>query len=56
MAQGLKPRYIHDLLRVANTPHFKFIGLATVRVSHKLTVLALENAGFCPNILVEIVV
>lgn len=54
---GLRARAkIHGLLRVANTLHFKFIGVATLRASHKLIVLAIENTGFCPNILVEIVI
>lgn len=47
---------IHGLLRVANTLHFKFIEVATIRASHKLIVLAIENTGFCLNILVEIVI
>ena len=54
---GLRARAkIHGLLRVAHTLHFKFIGVATIRASHKLIVLAIENTGFFPNILVEIVI
>lgn len=54
---GLRARAkIHGLLRVANTLHFKVIGVATIRASHMLIVLAIENTGFCSNILVEIVI